>query len=322
MASDINELARKCGVSKATISRVFTGRARVSDAVRARVLAAARELDYRPQQVMARDCVAIVVADAPSPQRRTSFSERLLTSAVFEITRSNLLTEVIPLKDLSKLYGSYTKAVLLLLSEPLIEEHRLEFEQLSMPVVTVNKQYVFSSSVNTDHGQGVTLAMRHLYDCGHRRIGLTVDRIENQAGQERIAAYAAFTKERGLAPLPVAHFHDLNVTESRRELDRILAEHPTALIVCGESVALQSAYELRKRGYRIPEDISLVTSELANICSWLTPEMTAMNQDLDALAARTVSLLLARIRNPESPRENIWLPTSLIVRGSVKLLTC
>ena len=148
-----------------------------------------------------------------------------------------------------------------------------------------------------------------------------VDRIENQAGQERIAAYAAFTKERGFTPLPVAHFHDLNVTESRRELDRILAEYPTALIVCGESVALQSAYELRKRGYRIPEDISLVTSELANICSWLTPEMTAMNQDLDALAARTVSLLLSRIRNPDSPRENIWLPTSLIVRGSVKHLT-
>ena len=71
MASDINQLAKKCGVSKATISRVFTGRARVSEAIRTKVLAAARELNYRPQQVMARDCVAIIGADAPSPQRRT-----------------------------------------------------------------------------------------------------------------------------------------------------------------------------------------------------------------------------------------------------------
>ncbi len=318
MASDINELARQCGVSKATISRVFTGRARVSEEVRARVLAAARRLNYRPQQVMARDCVAIVVADLPSPQRRLSFSERLLTSAVFEITRNHLQTEVIPVRDLSRLYDSYTRAVLLLLSEPYIEAHRAEFERLPMPVVTVNKQYPFSSSVNTDHGQGVTLALRHLHENGHRRIGLTVDRLENQAGQERIAAYGAFVKERGLVPLPVGHFYNLTAGESLRALDRVLAERPTALVVCGESMALQSVHELRRRGYRIPEDISLVTSELEEICCWLTPELTTINQDLDALAAKTVSVLLARIREPDLPREDIRLPSSLIVRSSVR----
>ncbi|WP_294504130.1 LacI family DNA-binding transcriptional regulator [uncultured Victivallis sp.] len=318
MASDINELARQCGVSKATISRVFTGRARVSEEVRARVLAAARRLNYRPQQVMARDCVAIVVADLPSPQRRLSFSERLLTSAVFEITRNHLQTEVIPVRDLSRLYDSYTRAVLLLLSEPYIEAHRAEFERLPMPVVTVNKQYPFSSSVNTDHGQGVTLALRHLHENGHRRIGLTVDRLENQAGQERIAAYGAFVKERGLVPLPVGHFYNLTAGESLRALDHVLAERPTALVVCGESMALQSVHELRRRGYRIPEDISLVTSELEEICCWLTPELTTINQDLDALAAKTVSVLLARIREPDLPREDIRLPSSLIVRSSVR----
>ena len=318
MASDINELARQCGVSKATISRVCTGRARVSDEVRARVLAAARRLNYRPQQVAARDCVAIVIADLPSPQRRLSFSERLLTSAVFEITRNRMLTEVIPVRDLSRLYDSYTRAVLLLLSEPHIEEHRAEFERLPMPIVTVNKQYPFSSSVNTDHGQGVTLALRHLYENGHRRIGLTVDRIENQAGQERIAAYTAFAKESGIEPLPVGHFHNSGGEESQRELDRVLAARPTALVVCGESVALQAACGLRKRGLRIPEDISLITSELEDICRWLTPELTTINQDLDALAAKTVSLLLARIREPDSPREDIRLPSSLIVRSSVR----
>ena len=317
MASDINQLAKKCGVSKATISRVFTGRARVSEAIRTKVLAAARELNYRPQQVMARDCVAIIVADAPSPQRRTSFSERLLTSAVFEITRRNLLTEVIPVKELPKLYDSYTKAVLLLLSEPEIEEHRGEFERLSMPIVTVNKQYAFSSSVNTDHGQGVTLALEHLYSYGHRRIGLTVDRVENQAGRERIGAYRAFAAARVLPELPIGHFRDLDVEDSCRELDRVLAEKPTALVVCGESVALQAAYELKKRNYRIPEDISLITSELTDICCWMTPELTTINQNLDALAAETVAQLLARIRAPHSPRAHSWLPTALIVRNSV-----
>ena len=320
MPSDINQLAKKCGVSKATISRVFTGRARVSEALRAKVLAAARELDYRPQQVMARDCVAIIVADTPSPQHRTSFSERLLTSAVFEITRRNLLTEVIPVRELAKLYDSYTKGVLLLLSEPHIEEFRPELERLSMPIVTVNKQYPFSSSVNTDHGQGVTLALEHLYGMGHRRIGMTVDRRGNQAGQERVDAFRAFVAKHRLPEPPVGLFCDLDVETSERELDRVLAEKPTALIVCGESVALLSLYALKRRGLRIPEDLSLVTSELADTCCWMSPELTTISQDLDALAAETVTLLMNRIRNPQSPRVNRWLPTSLIVRNSVRAL--
>ena len=186
-----------------------------------------------------------------------------------------------------------------------------------MPIVTVNKQYAFSSSVNTDHGQGVTLALEHLYSYGHRRIGLTVDRVENQAGRERIGAYRAFAAARVLPELPVGHFRDLDVEDSCRELDRVLAEKPTALVVCGESVALQAAYELKKRNYRIPEDISLITSELTDICCWMTPELTTINQNLDALAAETVAQLLARIRAPHSPRANSWLPTALIVRNSV-----
>ena len=185
--ADINTLARKCGVSKATVSRVFTGRARVSDEIRARVLAAARELNYRPQQVMARDCVAIVINEMPNPARRTSFTERLLNSAVFEVTRRNLLTEILPVKDLPKLYNGYTKAVLLLLSEQVIEQHFEQLRALSMPILTVNKQYDFSSAVCTDHGEGVRLALEHLHANGHRRIAVTVDQFFNQAGRERLA---------------------------------------------------------------------------------------------------------------------------------------
>ncbi|MPN08688.1 Ribose operon repressor [bioreactor metagenome] len=227
---------------------------------------------------------------------------------------------MIPVRELAKLYDSYTKAVLLLLSETHIEEYMTEFERLLMPVVTVNKQYPFGCSVCTDHGQGVTLALEHLYGCGHRRIGMTVDRLDNQAGRERVGAYRTFFARHGEPALPVGLFCNLDAETSGRELNRVLAEKPTALIVCGESVALQSAYELRRRGVRIPEELSLITSELTDTCCWMTPELTAINQDLDALAAETVTLLMTRIRNPLAPHVHRRLATSLIVRNSVKPL--
>lgn len=88
MATDINTLAEICGVSKSTISRFSPAEPKSARSSATRVLQAARELNYRPQQVMARDCVAIVVNDLPNPNRRTSFSERILNQAVFEITRA------------------------------------------------------------------------------------------------------------------------------------------------------------------------------------------------------------------------------------------
>ncbi len=317
MATDINTLARKCGVSKATISRVFTGRARVSDALRARVLAAARELNYRPQQVMARDCVAIVVNRAPSQKTRGAFSERLLPSAIFEITRRNLLTEIIAAEDLPKLYDGYTKAVLLLLSEEVIEAHRADIEKLSMPVITVNKRYPFSISVNTDHGQGVTLALEHLYENGHRRIGIAIDHLGNQAGLERSNAYAGFMAARRLPALEIAEFRQPGPDAV---LDRLLAEKPTALVVCGEGTALPALCAIRRHGIRVPEELSVITSELAEVSGLWNPGITTIDQDLDLLAAELIDCVNKCIRAPKVRPEERWLPTRLILRDSVRKL--
>ena len=317
MATDINTLAKRCGVSKATISRVFTGRARVSDAIRARVLAAARELDYRPQQVVARDCVAIVVGERKTPDFRLRFTERLLTPAIFEITRKNLLTEVITPDELAKLYDAYTRAVLLLLSEPEIEACRAELEKLPMPILTVNKEYPFSSSINTDHGQGVLLALDHLRKHGHSRIAMTLDRLDNQAGVERRSAYETFMKDAMLSPLPIVHYGEENTADSSQNLDALLAEKPTAVIFCGESVALPAVHDLQRRGIRIPEDLSVITSELAGVSCWQNPPMTTINQNIDALATETIQQLLNRIRNPHAPQTTTKLPSTLIVRESV-----
>ena len=316
--ADINTLARKCGVSKATVSRVFTGRARVSDEIRARVLAAARELNYRPPQVMARDCVAIVINEMPNPARRTSFTERLLNSAVFEVTRRNLLTEILPVKDLPKLYNGYTKAVLLLLSEQVIEQHFEQLRALSMPILTVNKQYDFSSAVCTDHGEGVRLALEHLHANGHRRIAVTVDQFFNQAGRERLDAYRAFLAAHGLPELEPVMYTDLEPEGSNHRLLQLLKQQPTALIACGEGVALPVLHELRHLGVRIPEDLSLITSELSGISGWMTPELTTIDQELDQLAAATVAELVKLIRHPDTPKGVHWLHTHLIVRNSVR----
>ena len=69
---------------------------------------------------------------------------------------------------------------------------------------------------------------------------------------------------------------------------------------------------------RIPEDLSLITSELSGISGWMTPELTTIDQELDQLAAATVAELVKLIRHPDTPKGVHWLHTHLIVRNSVR----
>ena len=189
-----------------------------------------------------------------------------------------------------------------------------------MPILTVNKQYDFSSAVCTDHGEGVRLALEHLHANGHRRIAVTVDQFFNQAGRERLDAYRAFLAAHGLPELAPVMYTDLEPEGSNHRLLQLLKQQPTALIACGEGVALPVLHELRHLGVRIPEDLSLITSELSGISGWMTPELTTIDQELDQLAAATVAELVKLIRHPDTPQEVRWLHTHLIVRNSVRNL--
>lgn len=163
--------------------------------------------------------------------------------------------------ELARLYNGYTKAVLLLMSENYIEQHLEQFRRLSMPILTVNKQYDFSSSVNTDHGEGVPACAG-----APPRRGAPPDRPDRrplqQSGWTRTArSLPQIHDRRRLPELPVVQYTDQDYAGSSAGLTTLLDSQPTALIACGEGVALPVFHELQERGFRIPDDISLITGD-------------------------------------------------------------
>ena len=121
--------------------------------------------------------------------------------------------------------------------------------------------------------------------------------------------------ERQLPPLEIAEFRDPG---NSGQLDRLLAEKPTALVVCGEGAALPALCAIRKHGIRIPEELSVITSELAEVSGLWNPGITTIDQDLDLLAAELIDCVNKCIRNPELRPEARWLPSRLILRESVR----
>ena len=90
------------------------------------------------------------------------------------------------------------------------------------------------------------------------------------------------------------------------------------LVVCGEGAALPALCAIRKHGIRIPEELSVITSELAEVSGLWNPGITTIDQDLDLLAAELIDCVNKCIRNPELRPEARWLPSRLILRESVR----
>lgn len=299
MRADINTIAATCGVSKATVSRVFTGKASVNEKIRAKVLDAAQKLNYAPKQVIAQESVVIIIKDLSEFHNFCGFSNLLLGALFAEITRQKLLLRIVELKDIQTIIKVHTKAAILLLCEQEIRNHKEELTSLELPLIVVNKDIDFCNGVTSDHAQGVRAAVDFLCKHNHRKIALIVDSNNlESASRGRIEGYKESIKKHKLEYIPelkykIGHYSMIELVAQVRRTDA------TAMIVCGESLAAETKYALDILNIRVPEELSVITSEHKEISRWQTPPFTTIDQDINQLAVEVMSLISKIIKNKD-----------------------
>lgn len=177
-------------------------------------------------------------------------------------------------------------------------------------------------AVTTDNRLGMRLALRHLWDLGHRRIGLVAAPDYDYDSAERWEGFLqTWTAEgpEGVQPLL------LRLTEIGRWEDEIqsaladwlrLSSPPTAIITAGLTITTAALHTLRCLGVRIPEDVSLVGYDDYTLMEYLSPPLTTIRQPLAALGATAARLLAAKVRGQVPTAVHHVLPVELVVRGS------
>ena len=317
MGADINIIAERCGVSKATVSRVFTNRAKVSDAVRENILRTARELNYTPMRVAAKEVVTIVVDNIDKTEEFDGFHSMLLVALVAEITRSNFLVNIIEAKNADTMVGGYTKVAVSLLNENQFACWKSKMSQIEVPVLSINNNPICGGHVvATDYRAEIAMAVGHLAENGHRRIALLLDNDTVWAGRERLESYREVMAARGLEPMP----HYSTYPGERPVLELVatmLREQPTAAIFCGESLAAETAYALNLLNVKVPQELSVISFERRDISRWLTPPHTTIDQNIKSMVDEALKLIREIIaKRPEQPIMR-KLQSRLIIRNSV-----
>ncbi|MDL5200269.1 substrate-binding domain-containing protein [Streptomyces sp. ALI-76-A] len=323
----ITEIARRAGVSVPTVSRVVNGRSDVSPRTRARVEDLLQRHGYRKRPAAPGTRAALldlVFDDLDSPWAVEIIRgvEEVAHAAGVGTVVSAIHGRAGDAREwLRNLRARASDGVILVTStlEPVLHQ---ELRILGVPLVVVDpagSPALDVPTVGAANWSGGLAATEHLLSLGHRRIGLIAGPPRLLCSRARFDGYRAALEGAGLTVddtlVVPGDFHpESGFTGCNALLD--LAEPPTALFAASDQMALGAIEALRRRGLRVPEDMSVVGFDDLPEVRWSAPPLTTIRQplaDMGTLAARTV-LRLTRDERPDSPR--VELGTELVVRAS------
>ena len=324
------EVARKAGVSRSAVSRVFTPGASVSPATAAKVRAAARELGYRPN-VLARSLITgrsriigLVVAYLenqfyPEAMERLSKSlqERGYHVLIFMAGNDSAATQQV----IDELLD-YQVDGIVVASVGLSNDLTARCEDAGIPIVLFNRSQPDPrlSCVTSDNVAGGAKLARFLIAGGHRRIGHIAGWEGASTQIDREAGFRAVLEEAGLSltARSLGNFHyDTAQTAAREMFDR--DDPPEAVFVANDHMAFAVMDVLRfELGIRVPEDVSVVGYDDVALSAWPSYDLTTVRQRANGMVAETVAILMARLEDMDTPPRRVSIDGPLIIRGSAR----
>jgi DNA-binding LacI/PurR family transcriptional regulator len=175
-------------------------------------------------------------------------------------------------------------------------------------------------SVVSDHALGAEMAVRHLWNLGHRRIGLVVSRTSPTTRKVKIG-FERVCEELGLdfEGCPSALIPDTRTigfaTAADDVIDQVVASDTTGLLVHSDREAMALVQHLELRGLRVPRDISVIAYD-DEVAEMFTPALTAIRPARGALGQAGVSLLVSRLIDPDRTVHRVTISPRLHVRES------
>lgn len=322
----ILDVANKAGVSKSLVSLVMRGSTRVSEQSRKKVLAAARQLGYRPNtaaRVLVRqrsNLLGVMVSDLHNPffpevldgvgdQARDSDYRMLMTTGVrvpaHELDAVNTLLEL-------RVDG-------LVLASPRFPTADVAVAAESVPTVMLGKpaRTRLADAVYNDDKVGSRLVVDHLAELGHKRI-THISAPRGAGGATRrtgyIKAMEAVGLEKHVSVTPGGFTEEEGANAMRQILDAKTL--PTAVFVTNDISAIGVLEALDDAGLRVPEDISVVGYDNLELSHNHRIALTTVDQPRYDMGRMCVSLLVERLEEGRSDAKTIVLPPTLIVRDT------
>ncbi len=323
----MKDIARKCGVSVATVSKALNGQQDIGEATRERILAAAKEMGYTAN-VMARALktnrtynLGILFSDLQNSGFMHEYFASALNSFRAEAERCGYDITFIN-SDFGHTGASYLQHArsrrvegVAIICADFFDSAVQELVYSDIPVITLDHAFDNRAAVLSDNTYGIGELVHYVYGRGHRRIAY-IHGNPTAVTERRLTGFYRACEELGLT-LPEGYvvsceYHEtVGCYEATKRL-LALPERPSCIFYPDDYAYIGGFNAVTEAGLRIPEDISAVGYDGIHLARVISPKLTTWRQNTEQLGREAASRLIERIEHPRTA-----LPEHLVIRGSL-----
>lgn len=321
----LKDIAVRCGVSVATVSKALNGHQDIGEATRERVLSAAREMGYtansaaRALKTNRTGNLGILFVDLQNSGFMHEYFASMLNYFRLEAERRGYDLTFIN-TNIGHQYQSFLQhaqyrgvdGVAIICADfrdPLVQE----LAASRLPVVTLDHAYHNRTAVMSDNIDGMTELVRYVYRMGHRRIAY-IHGNDTAVTENRMTGFFRACEELGVT-VPEEYilgceYHEPNSCYAATKALLALPERPTCILFSDDYSYIGGANAISEAGLRIPEDISVVGYDGIHMAKVVSPRLTTWEQNTAELGRLAAEKLIERIEHPRTS-----LPEHIVVHG-------
>lgn len=326
------DVAKRAGVSKATVSRVLAGHAYVSKTVRDRVMLAIDEMGYRPN-LLARNLATSRSHSIGLMVPNTLYNGPFFTELLFQAaTLTEQLGSQLVMADgkhnaeqerqaINFLVDSCCDAVIIYPRYLSVDDIDSLIPTISKPLIVLNRRLTRfpQYSVCADHDTDTQNAVNYLISCGHREIAFITGMGHSHTGRRRLHGFMSSLAEHGIVYNEARTMNGCWTSESgRRATEELLrtGQPFSAIVVSNDDMAIGALRALHAAGLRVPEDVSLLSFDDIPVAAYLLPSLTTVHVPVAEMVSSAL-MQLSKMLDGEEVSPLPLMSGRLIIRESI-----
>lgn len=333
----IKDIAREAGVSTATVSMVINHKDQaISDATRKRVQTVVRKNHFIPNAMAGSlvtrrtNTIGLIIPDIVNP-----FFPELARGAEDRARQSGSNVILCNTDEKPDQEGTYLAMLAKKMVDGIIFAHSVElsgtasaYQTARIPIILIDRDWDsenIKGKILVDNTNGAYMAVRHLLDQGYRSILHIAGPLKTQTARDRVEGYRKALAESGItfdAEKVISGSYTTDwgsqavrsILEDRNKYDKF-----DAIFCANDQIAIGAMMELKRAGYRVPEQIGIIGFDDIHMASLTDPALTTVRQPSYEMGWKAVDLLLEFLDQPHEEVRKIILDTSLVIRDSSML---
>ncbi len=329
---NINDIAKKAGLSITTVSRVLNGKAeqyRIGKKSQERIKEAAKELNYVPNQFAANlrtgrsKTVALIVPSLNNP-----FFAGIASKINAEVRKFGFITIIGDSDENQEIERMELQQLMSRNIEGLIivpcgnqSEHIKQLHDQGLPVICIDRYFedLDIPFVSTDNYNGAYTATKHLIEYGHSNIACIQGLQQSTPNRMRIKGFRDAMEQSSLKNHSVVG-DDFSVQNGYLETKLLMQrkQRPTAILTLSNTIAMGCMKAFKEENVKIPEDISLITFDDHPYLDYLSTPLSCVAQPVSDISKIAVKFLFSRLNNKEITTSQVLLKPKIKFKESVR----